>query len=209
MSTDTVRQPKGIPVGGQFAATIHAEPGIVLAGGRAEFVGERHLYQRELAALAGPDAVIEEKYPATKSEARRLLKNTRGETGRKIRVVRLDYSNAPDSELYERVEIVGPKDGRPIVVDVVSGLPRLKVMSGTAIVRMRSNWGNAVDVGQGAKAIIIAPAETKTTIECDKGGTAILVSPSAKNRLRPFGDGEIFVSTGTDTDRIPYERPVY
>jgi hypothetical protein len=208
MTTTTARQPKGIPAGGQFAAMSHSEPGIVLVGGRAEFVSESHLYARELEALAG-DAAIEEKYPATKSEARRMLKNTRGEADGKIRLVRMDSSNSPETDLYEKVEIVGPKDGRPIVVDVTSGIPRLKVTSGTAIVRMRSGWGNSLDVGPGAKAIIVADASSKITTQVDAGGEATFVCPTEKNRFRPFGDGEIYLSTGTDTDRIPYERPVY
>lgn len=54
----TVRQPRGIPAGGQFAAASHTEPGIVLtSSGRAEFVNDTFLYKRELAALAGPDAL--------------------------------------------------------------------------------------------------------------------------------------------------------
>jgi hypothetical protein len=32
MTTDTARQPKGIPAGGQFAATAHSEPDVALAG---------------------------------------------------------------------------------------------------------------------------------------------------------------------------------
>jgi hypothetical protein len=209
MTTTTARQPKGIPVGGQFAATTHSEPGIVLAGGRAEFVSERHLYARELEALAGPGAEIEEKNPATKSEARRLLKNTRGEADGKIRLVRLNANNSPETDLYEKVEIVGPKDGRPIVVDVTSGIPRLKVTSGTAIVRMRSNWGNSIDVGPGAEAIIIADASHKITTEVDAGGKVTFVCPTEKNWFRPHGEGEVLMVTGTDTDRVPYERPVY
>lgn len=210
MTTSTTgRQPKGLPVGGQFAPTAHAEPGIVLEGGRASFVSDQHLYERELAALVGPEPVIEEKTPQSRAEAKRLLKNSRGEADGRIRRVHLHFDNSPDSALGDRVEIVAPKDGRPIIVDVVSGLPRLKVTSGTAIIRPRSNWGNSVDVGPGAQAIIIGPSDSKITTECEKGGKVTFVSPSGKNRFRPFGDGEIFMSTGTDTDRVPYERPVY
>lgn len=207
--TIPARQPQGIPVGGQFAATSHAEPGIVLTGGQAEFVSQSHLYERELAAVAGPDAVIEEKYPSTKSEARRLLKNARGEAGGKIRMVRLEAYSSPDTEPGERVDVVGPKDGRPIIVDVRSGIPNLKVASGTAIIRPLSNWGNSVDVGPGAEAIIVADASYKITTRCDKGGKVTFVCPTEKNRFRPFGDGEIYLSTGTDTDRIPYERATF
>lgn len=205
--TTTTRQPKGIPVGGQFAATTHTEPGIVLTGGQAEFVNDRHLFARELEAAAGPNAVLEERDPSTKSEARRLLKNSRGEECGRVRLVSLDYTNSPDTEPGNRVDVVGPKDGRPIVVDVTSGLPSLKVTSGKAIVRLRSSWGNAVDVGPGAEAIIIAPADAKVTVDCQEGGKVTFVCPTAKNRGRLYGDGDIFVSYGTDTDRIRYERP--
>ncbi|GAA4032625.1 hypothetical protein GCM10023063_14900 [Arthrobacter methylotrophus] len=209
MTTTTARQPKGISSGGQFAATAHSEPGIVLTGSRAEFVNEQHLYERELEALAGPDAVIEEKYPRTGSEARRLLKNTRGEADGKIRMVRLEAYCSPDTEPGEHIEIVGPKDGRPIIVDVCSGIPNLKVVSGTAIIRARSNWGNSMDIGTGAEAVIVSSAGYKITTRCDKGGKVTFVCPTEKNRFRPFGYGEILLSTGTDTDRIPYGRPVY
>jgi hypothetical protein len=209
MTTTTARQPRGIPAGGQFAATTHTEPGIVLAGGRADFVSEKHLYERELAALNVSDLDLHERYPTTRSEAKRLLKNSRGEVDGMVRAVHLDYTNAPETEPGERVEIVGPKDGRPIIVDVTSGIPFLKVTSGTAIVRMRSGWGNSLDVGAGAKAIIIAEASSKVTTEVDAGGEVTFVCPTEKNWFRPHGEGAVFLATGTDTDRIPYERPVY
>jgi hypothetical protein len=66
-----------------------------------------------------------------------------------------------------------------------------------------------VDVGPGAEAVIIADASYKITTRCDKGGKVTFVCPTEKNWFRPFGEGEIYLSTGTDTDRIPYERPVY
>jgi hypothetical protein len=209
MTTTTARQPKGIPAGGQFAATTHTEPGIVLTGGRAEFVTEKHLFERELAALNVTDLDLHERYPATRSEAKRLLKNSRGEADGMVRAIHLDYTNAPETEVLEKVEVVGPKDGRPIVIDVTSGIPSLKVMSGTAIIRARSSWGNSIDVGPGAEAIIIAEASSKVTTKVDAGGKATFVCPTEKNWFRPHGDGEVLMATGTDTDRIPYERPVY
>lgn len=205
----STRQPKGIPVGGRFAATTHTEPGIVLNGGRAEFVNDTHLFDRELAAHAGADTLIEEKHPASKAEARRLLKNTRGETEGRIRMVRLDYNNSPDTEPGDKVDIVGPKDGRPIIVDVTSGIPSLKVTSGKAIIRMRSSWGNSIDVGPGAEAVIVSPSDAKVTSQCEDGGKLTFVCPTEKNRFRPFGKGDIGMRYGTDSDRIKYVPPVY
>lgn len=70
MTTITARQPKGIPVGGQFAATTHAEPGAILAAPRRiheqahlDLVGDQLTPEKESAtaraaiheALAGGD----------------------------------------------------------------------------------------------------------------------------------------------------------
>lgn len=46
MTTDITRQPKGIPAGGQFAATAHAEPNLELAPAEPRTVTE-HFLERE------------------------------------------------------------------------------------------------------------------------------------------------------------------
>jgi hypothetical protein len=212
MTFTPVHKPAGTPDGGQFAKRTALEPGIILEGppGReqAVFVTDSHQYLRELEVLAGR-ADIEEITPATKAETKKLLKNAKGAPDGKVLLVRINHTNAPDSKPGEKIEIHGPKDGRPIIVDVFSGIPSLKVMSGTALIRPRSNWGNSVDVGPGAEAVLVAPADAKVTTSVDEGGKATFVCPVGKNRFRPFGNGEIYLSTGTDTDRVPYERPVY
>lgn len=66
MTTITARQPKGIPAGGQFAATTHAEPGTVLtaqpsfqAHAHAELLSDRlnHLDEARVARSAIYDAL--------------------------------------------------------------------------------------------------------------------------------------------------------
>lgn len=212
MSTAPNRVLAGVPSGGQFAARTALEPGIVLGGPpgheKAQFVTDRHLFERELEALTG-GAEIVETTPASKAEMRRALKNLRGEPDGKIRMVRVTPDNYPDTEPGQRIEIHGPNDGRPIIIDMPTGHPFLKVVSGTAIIRPRSGWGNSVDVGAGAEAILVAPENAKVTTEVDEGGTAVFVCPVPKNRFRPYGKGTVYLSTGTDTDRVPYERPVY
>lgn len=212
MTFTPAHKPAGTPDGGQFAKRTALEPGVVLEGPpgaqTAVFVSDSHLYDRELEALAG-GAEIEEVTPATKAEAKKLLKNAKGASDGKVLRIRLNHTNSPDTKPGEKVEVHGPKDGRPIIIDVVTGIPSLKVMSGTALVRPRSGWGNSVDVGPGAAAVLVAPADAKVTTSVDAGGRATFVCPVPKNRFRPFGNGEIYLSTGTDTDRVPYERPVY
>jgi hypothetical protein len=55
MTTTTARQPKGIPVGGQFAATAHAEPSVVLGApsARPDFVTDRLRHLGFLDQLTG------------------------------------------------------------------------------------------------------------------------------------------------------------
>lgn len=48
MTTDTARQPKGIPVGGQFAATAHNEPAAGLLQPKRKTVSEHYLEREEI-----------------------------------------------------------------------------------------------------------------------------------------------------------------
>ena len=206
----SARQPAGIPAGGQFAATVHTEPGIVLSPDGAHFVTTAELFtlaQEE----AAKHATIEEFDPATKSESKRLLVNRRGLPGGRVRRVNLDYNNAPDSKTSDHVEVAGPSDGRPIIVEVTSGLPRLRVSSGRAVIAADSGWGNSVTVGPGAEAIVISSPESKVTVTVEDGGYAAFLCTSEKNRFRayPEGDGRVDVMYGTDPERRPYERSVH
>jgi len=166
------------------------------------------LYQRELEALIG-HTEIEDITPATKAETKKLLKDAKGASDGRVRLIRINADNYPDTKTGEKLEIRGPEDGRPVIVDTLSGMPHLKVTSGTAIIRPRSVWGNSVDAGAGAEAVLVAPSDAKVTTECDEGGKVTFVCPNSKNRFRPHGRGEILLSSGTDTDRIPYVAPVY
>ena len=53
MSIDQFRQPAGTPVGGQFAATAHAEPEVALSGRELEALTDAYL---EEALWTSPDA---------------------------------------------------------------------------------------------------------------------------------------------------------
>ncbi|HEX9086148.1 MAG TPA: hypothetical protein VF867_01315 [Arthrobacter sp.] len=211
MTYKPAHESAGQPNGGQFAKRTALEPGIVLVGhngDRAVYVNDSHLYQRELEALIG-DAEIEDITPATKAETKKLLKDAKGAPDGKVRLIRINATNYPETKTGEKLEVRGAKDGRPVIVDILSGMPRLKVTSGTAVIRPRSGWGNSVDVGAEGEAVMIAPSSSKVTTECEEGGKVTFVCPNSKNRFRPFGKGEILLSSGTDTDRIPYVAPVY
>lgn len=191
---------------GKFDFKSHAPSGVVLAAGESapRFVSTRDLFEAEL----GGAAVIE-KNPANKTEARRLLRNVRGEADGGIRKVTLNSHNAPDSSWDKKVDVAGPADGRPIAIDLHSGIPGLLVTSGKAVIRADSSWGNSINVAEGAEAVIVADPGSKVTVEVAPGGKATLVSTSTKNRFRPHGAGDIQVKYGPDAEAEPYIRPVY
>ena len=195
---------------GKFGEQAHSEPKISLLGPPAGIPprlrsGREML--NELLLRDYPDAVFEAKRPATKSECKRLLSNPRGEKDGKVRVVDINWEIAPDSDGGDRVEIVGPKDGRPIVLNLHSGIPYLRVASGKAIILADSSWGNSIDVADGAEATVIASRDTKTSVDVAEGGKATLVSDTEKNRFREFGKGEIIVDYGQPGGPAPYVHP--
>jgi hypothetical protein len=200
------RQPEGIPTGGQYAAAQHLEPGIVLTASGARFVNTDDLFDRELEAAAG-GAPITDSYPSTRAKARAALVNTRGEKDGAVRFVHLENHNAPDGQ----VDVVGPRDGRPIVISVEDALPSLNVYSGKAVVLANSRWGNSITVKAGAEAVIIAPLENKTTVMVEDGGKATIVCESENHNFRPHisGTGTIDQAFGTDPERRPWAKPDY
>jgi len=82
------------------------------------------------------------------------LRNARGEAGTLIRRVILT-SRTTSSRSTSDYDVVGPRDGRPILVDVRGGMFRLKVTSGHAIIRSDSAFGNVVEVAPGARATVL------------------------------------------------------
>lgn len=176
---------------GQFGSIQRQEnPDVTLGAPQQE---APHVYETFAALLTEQigETEITAIRPDTKSEARRKLVNLRGEPGGAIRQVHIHHKNAPDSGVGETVDVAGPKDGRPIIVNVSSGLPRLKVTSGKAIIYADSVWGNSIDVADGAEAVVFGHAEAKITSRVDEGGSYTAVSPSPKNRFWVGGPGEI------------------
>ncbi|MFB9713900.1 hypothetical protein [Arthrobacter methylotrophus] len=86
MTTITARQPKGIPVGGQFAATAHAEPAAVLttqpsfqAHSHAELLSDRlnPLVEARVARSAIYDALVRGEFGDAGAQVRALRNDDR------------------------------------------------------------------------------------------------------------------------------------
>lgn len=177
---------------GQFGHHLHnIDPTVTLNGAPAP---EAHPYESLNALLAGHGVDVDslvQVVPESVTEARRKLVNLRGEPGGAIRHVRIHDGNAPQNYPGEHTRVAGPKDGRPIVIHLTSGLTRLKVESGKAIVFADSRWGNSIDVADGAELVVYGKPDTKITGTVDAGGKYTAVCPSSENRFNVFGPGEV------------------
>lgn len=182
MTTQT-RVSRGVPAGGQFAATSHGEPELSL--GNTSFpprASSQEIFAEVFHAAAG-DAEIVREFPSNSTETKRLLKNTRGANDGRVRQVTIGHGVIPRSD---EAEVHGPKDGRPILIEVYSGMVRLKVMSGRAIVQSNSSWGNVIEVAGGAEATVIAEGNSKVTMTVASGGVANFHSTLQSHRMHAF-----------------------
>ena len=147
--------------------------------------------------------------PSSRVGAKRLLGNRTGLPRGKVRRVNLDGTNSPESRAGEYVEVAGPADGRPIIVDITAGLPSLRVTSGLAVIAADSRSGNSITVGPGAEAVIVSSPQSRVNVTVEDDGYAVFMCTSENNRFRayPEGDGRIDVMYGSDPERRPYESP--
>lgn len=99
MTSSTIsRQPKGIPVGGQFAATAHGEATVSLSPAAPAALNEDDI----LAAVAAHDG------PGAVPGVRRRIAETTTEAGRELFLQRCDAMYNPDSPYVIDRSIYGP-----------------------------------------------------------------------------------------------------
>lgn len=96
--TSITRQPKGIPVGGQFAATEHSETFLTLGPCGAEPLSEEGII----------DAVSRYEGPGAVPGVRRRIAETTTEGGRRLFLQRCDAMYNPDSEYVIDRSVYGP-----------------------------------------------------------------------------------------------------
>ena len=111
--------------------------------------------------------------PCSVAELKSALKNSRGDGGAGAGDIRHVYINreAMGKRRQHNIEIVPPRDGRPIYVTVESGLPNLVIKSGEAHVVMDSVWGNTIHVKDSAKVKLRVGADRKFRGYATDGGT--------------------------------------
>lgn len=236
MTTNTARQPKGVPAGGQFAANAHAEPSLTLAvpaAAAADPTKPARPYELTdngdgtfTFDEAGVEASLEHREPVTRTEIRRALRCPRG----RGRVVDLGQvpgrRSSPRDDIYE---VVGPESGAPLVIRVQDGFHALHVTSGNVHVEVlggfRSVPGRTV-VEDGARAGVVVDRDNKYTVEArGSGNVRVALSKESNVDVRATGVGRVHVTGGgrdceilakgdatvlqggPEEDQLPVQRP--
>jgi len=206
MSTPTARQPKGVPVGGQFAATAHAEPSLSLTAPDPEVTPAKPWRPYELTENGdgtftcnedGAETVLEHKEPVSRTDIRRALRCPRSQG----RVVDLGYvsgrRNSPTDDVYE---VAGPESGAPLVIRVQDGFHALHVKSGNVHVEVlggfKSLAGRTV-IEDGARAGVVVDGDNKYTVETrGSAGARVALSTESNVDVRVTGKGAVYVTGG-------------
>lgn len=108
--------------------------------------------------------------PEGVTATRAALTNRRGEADGGVRLVGLSWASKPPASGSSPFEVAGPADGRPIIIDVRSGCPTMRVTSGHAVIVVGGN-GFGIDVANGARATIIAQPGKKISLTAEEGST--------------------------------------
>jgi len=235
MTTSTARQPKGVPVGGQFAATAHAEPTLSLDATEPEVSPTKPWRPYELTENddrtftydeAGTRTVLEHKEPVTRTEIRRALRCPRSQ-GRVVDLGRVPGRR--DSIRDDMYEVAGPESGAPLVIRVQDGFHALHVKSGNVHVEVLGGFqslaGRTV-IEDGARAGVVVDGDHKYTVETRGSANArVALSTESNVDVRVTGKGAVYVTgggrrceinakdgavvlqDGPDEDRLPVNRP--
>lgn len=118
--------------------------------------------------------------PVGLTATRSAVTNRRGEPDGAIRLVALTWDSVPPASGSSSLEVAGPNDGRPIVIDVRSGCPTMTVTSGHAVILVGGN-GFGIDVADGARATVIAQPGKKVSLT-GKTGSTIAFYPDRDTR---------------------------
>lgn len=153
------------------------------------------------AILADRGGITHQIHPIGVAKTRAALRNSRGEANGALREVTLDWDSLPAARDADRLEVVGPKDGRPIVIRVPSGFPALVVVSGYAVIVFNSACGNHATIESGAVASIFAGAGRKVSITTQTGGIVSFYGETGTRGLQHVEDGGLFTAHG-DIDDI-------
>jgi len=172
---------------GRFDTKMQSEPELTL--GTGERTGADVVYER----LSG--RTCENLFPRGLTETRRAVKNLRGEPDGKIRTVTLTWDSVPPAHRGDPLEVAGPKDGRPLIIDVHSGCPDMAITSGN-VVLMGGGSGYGITVKEGAHLELLASAHDKFSVTAESGSRVDFYAEEGVRGYQHIKDGAHFTLHG-------------
>ena len=119
-----------------------------------------------------------ERVVENRTQAVAALKNKRGEANGAIRIVKIQ----PRASL-DRLDVHGPADGRPLIIENRRGFQTYAVHSGNVVVIADSAFGNSINVADGAHVTVIAYRDVKVSASVEGHGTLIVDTFSRSHGL--------------------------
>ena len=139
--------------------------------------------------------------PRTVTELRAAIRDAKAGKVRGITI-----TQAATAKLDGGLDITGPADGPPLYIDVQSGFAPLRVKSGFVVVAAGSAFGNGVDVGKDATAVVLAGAGRKVSTTVDGGVAVVVGAEDARGRQFNRG-GMLDVIAKTDAMTVTVAKP--
>lgn len=125
--------------------------------------------------LIDDEVKLNVRLPQNRTEARAALKNLRGEKDGAVRTVFLRHTAVNKTGwVSPKMEVYGPRDGRPLIVEVNSGMVHLKVMSGNVLIYADSSAGNSIYVHGDAQVQVFVNYGRKATITATDSSSVIV-----------------------------------
>lgn len=208
-STQTVAREQARAADGTFGMQVHSAPEMTLASAPVKAGRERHPENIGTDPRPGSEVLRIQKYvapgvptvlsPKGITATRRALRNARGETGRGLREVHLSWDSVPPAADYEPFEVIGPKDGRPLIIHVHSGCPDMTISAGDVTIAGGGN-GFGITVLGGARATIISSRTDKFSVTAEPGSRVDFFAEEGVRGYQTIREGAVFKLNGNSAN---------
>lgn len=139
-----------------------------------------------------PDASVNAIEPQTPTRTRNALLNFAGEPDGAVREVSLNHvPNRGGPHL-----VVGPMDGRPLIVRITAGHRDLRVLSGNVFIFASDDQGTAVSIASGATVTVFAAPDCPVATVTADGGTLDLHTAPGATGTQQVAAGAAFTLHG-------------
>jgi hypothetical protein len=173
VSFDELEHPRA--TSGVFIEKRQSSPEMAL-----EMFFDTSVRDRQVTDYAGPDRIIQD-FPMSTGEVVTALNDVDGERAGNVRLVVVAHAMAriDDAAIY------GPADGKPLLLDISSGVGSMTVKSGFVVIRTDSPFPQDIVVeGSAEVTVIIARGRSAVVRATDESAVFVIAEEGARGILR-------------------------